>query len=931
MKFTRCIVALLSLVVLMASCVDESEQLKINTSVEGNAVTICGRITAFDDRLVDTRAGKTTEESYSSSMAMAVFPILEDNESGNKYLADCISYVHLKGSNVNFTVDRSKLRETYGEDYDNKEFALYLFANMPELPATMNELTNKSFDFFMTEAAYINNSGIRRPQKGFPMVGSLGDYVTEGADGNKFVLIPTEGDGENKKIKLPSLNGTPSDYIPIPLKALYAKFSFVINVNPDQHIQNGVDPAFTLESYTLNNIPSSVHAKAGSNNDHTDVLDGSVSATVETTITESGTIEFDFYLPERCLTPNPKASEYLYPLGANGTEVYENAVREEDRCYLQRFKPMLVTQGQKATYITLNGHYKDHQNHDWHVTYDIYLGEDNYSDFNFYRNKNYINNVVIRGLTASNDESVGGAGVFIDHRVNVKRRLPIIINLQRETMLDSHFEVRPLRIRYPGTSLPDGAKVKVEILNSDGTDVNIPTWVRMEHNNGGSETDTHLVSGKRKYFTIDLIDELSEQKDGKFPGKSNTVLIGNPNENETFWLYIDQCNEVALGNPNQMREAMVKVTYNPDTSEEQSMEYKICQHLLYPVQTTRNGEGEDGSTYTYYIEYEEEYLHNFDSEDSYGSTEEAGMEWGLNGIQLSNEYDAFVLSHSVGGDDNFWDNFGDFTGRQNQAFESLNPKPKYDFYLYRDIIDILGEHFQESLLVDGKYADKLKLQDFNGYNLNLSIRDELLSDINKNKPEAKINGITLEELPKSAFAYCYNRNKRNSNGEVVSQDWYLPAIDEIEDIMEFAYGDFDDEFQDNMYWSCQPAYTRTSVELQRYNRPFLQGWKPLAGHIYYGSYFSDDTSHARATKALKENGVFAGVPSSGADASMHRDGIIYIALLATKETQLGDPVGTGVNPYTNHPANKPRVGGKEAKARVRCIRKSEGVTVVEDN
>ena len=238
MKFTRYIVVLVSLVVTMCGCVDESEQLTVKTSVDGNTITITGRITAFDDRLVDSRAGKTLEESYTSSMAMAVFPIEEDT------LGKCISYVHRQGTNVNFTIDRAKIRDDKDDEYDNKPIAIYLFANMPDLPATNAELNDSSFSFFM-EKAY-NNSSIRRPQKGFPMVGSLGDNKTGGADGNTFVLIPTESVDGNTKIKLPELNGIPSDYIPIPLKALYAKFSFDISIQPEQHIPDGTTPTFTL-------------------------------------------------------------------------------------------------------------------------------------------------------------------------------------------------------------------------------------------------------------------------------------------------------------------------------------------------------------------------------------------------------------------------------------------------------------------------------------------------------------------------------------------------------------------------------------------------------------------------------------------------------------------------------------------------------------
>lgn len=914
-KFTRYIVVLLSFVTIMTSCVDGNEQLIINTSVDGNAITISGRITAFDDRLVDTRAGKTPEESYTSSMAMAVFPINDGK------LGECISYVHRQGSNVNFTIDRAKIREAYDDIYDNKPIAIYLFANMPELPATMSELTDKSFSFFVNKV--YANSGISRPQKGFPMVGSLGDNITVGADGNEFVLIPTEEVDGNTKIKLPLLNGNPSDYIPIPLKALYAKFSFAISVQPDQQIQEGTTPTFTLESYTLNNVPTEVYAEAAKNTDHKSVSGSAITTTVGSSVTEGGSLEFDFYLPERFLTPTTFASSYDYPLGDNGAKIKESAVREEDRRYLQRFKPMLVGSDQKATYITLNGYYKDYQNHDWHVTYDIYLGEDNYSDFNFYRNKNYINNVVIRGLTASKDQSVNGSAVFIDHRVNVIRSLPIIINLQRETMLDSHFEVRPLRIRYPGTSLPDGAKVKVEILNSDGTNVNIPTWVRMEHNNGGSATDTHLVSGKRKYFTIDLIDELSEQKDGKFPGMSNTVLIGNPNENETFWLYIDQCDEVALGNPNQMREALIKITYtdtDPNTDVEEPIYYKLCQHLLYPVRTTRlatdvNGTSVSTGEYIYYIEYEEEYLHNFDSEDRYGNTDEAGMEWGLNGIQLSHIDKAINIKADNSGLDWIASIFG--WNKQeivDNGINRMDPKPYYDFYMVRDVISTtpITPYAFDGLSFTNKIVSYLKEKN-----------SAHQTDGESNAKIAKVENISLEEEPKSAIAYCYNRNKRNSDGKVVSVDWYLPAIDEIEDIMENAYGDFDTEFQGNMYWSSQPAYYKYESTWQLSS--FLGGSNTLPG-----VYYMDNTNRARATRALRENGVFEGVPNSGDGTYATQNGSIYAPLWGDPTINMEVPV---LNPSydtecKNYGGNLARTG---TKARVRCIRKSEGVTVVEDN
>ena len=770
-KFTRYIVVLLSFVTIMMSCVDGNEQLMINTSVDGNAITISGRITAFDDRLVDTRAGKTPEESYTSSMAMAVFPI-NDGELG-----DCISYVHRQGSNVNFTIDRAKIREVYGKVYDNKPIAIYLFANMPELPATMSELTDKSFSFFVNKV--YANSGISRPQKGFPMVGSLGDNITVGADGNEFVLIPTEEVDGNTKIKLPLLNGNPSDYIPIPLKALYAKFSFAISVQPDQQIQEGTTPTFTLESYTLNNVPTKVYAEAAKNTDHTSVSGSAITTTVGSSVTEGGSLEFDFYLPERFLTPTTLASNYDYPLGDDGANIKESTVREEDRRYLQRFKPKLVAEEKKATYITLNGYYLDHQNHNWQVSYDIYLGEDNYSDFNFKRNTNYVNNVVIRGLKASKDQNVTGEGVFVDHRVNVERSLPIIINIQRETLLDAHFEVRPMRLRLVGENIPTGTSATVTILNENGTETDIPDWIRLEvSGNTTDHIESGVSAGKRKYFTTDLVTNTLKDK-----GKS--VTISNlTSANQTVWIYVDE------NTTTQSRAAIVRVTYDNNESQD----YKIVQHGLYKV-TSSDGER------TYYIEQYEEYLYNYDAEDSYGQTKEEGMPWGLPNVQLSNEHRSFTNSRG----NTSWDNY-----------VNNNILPTYDFYIEKH---------------DGDFAAEAGATMVHSY-----AGQHFTEDIVK-KSKNGVSNLTMDQQASGAVEYCYNRNKRNSDGSITKILWYLPSADELEDFIVPAYSSFE-EFQDNYYWTSQPAYIR--------NVYYYEDGSNTFPFIVY----DDNPEYARATKVV---------------------------------------------------------------------------------
>lgn len=94
--------------------------------------------------------------------------------------------------------------------------------------------------------------------------------------------------------------------------------------------------------------------------------------------------------------------------------------------------------------------------------------------------------------------------------------------------------------------------------------------------------------------------------------------------------------------------------------------------------------------------------------------------------------------------------------------------------------------------------------------------------------------MTLNENPRSAAEYCYNKNKRNDNGYVNNMQWYMPAIAELEYYLEKYYADFP-EFQENFYWSSSPNY--------------------------YGDRDDRDYSGARSTMISLQNGTFSHVTS----------------------------------------------------------------------
>ena len=919
MRLSRYITAILAIFIAASCTIDTTDDLPIVSGGGSDCqFKFEARATRFDDYNVTTRANKTAEEAYVSSMALVVFPV------ENGAIQPCISYARLSGDNLTFTIDRKQLRESLvaageREDrYNGVPFALYVFANM-DLPATFGELSDeqKKLDWYLKEYYHENTNGIRRPQNGFPMYGSLGDFITEGADGKKFILMPNVGAG--KADVLPTVDGTPSDYIPIPMTALYAKHSFSIRIEPDQELNEGIIPMFTMTGYKVCNIPAGVEVdwSAGSENmeeNGSEVLQNEASVVVNGQAISNATIDFEFYLPERLLIPDTLADDFEYPFNKDGSTVegYNN-VREEDKRYCQRYKKQLLGDDQKATYIVISGQFRNHQGHTYKVDYTIYLGADNYGDFNIKRNAHYINKIVLRGITASSDQSANDDGFFVDHRVNVERSLPIIVNLQRETKLDSHFEVRPLRIRYPladGESLPAGAKVTVEVEAK--TDDAI--WVRLEHNNGGTANDTYCASGKRRYFTTNLVTSTLQNdgtSNGHKVGKKIEIDLTGSNQ-EIIWIYIDQCDyydgqTVGEVTYDDSRQAIISVTYEDASGKQEPHKYTLNQYTLYPVKTTRSTSDVEGSAtasgnYTYLIEHEEEYLYNFDSDDNYGQTEQAGMKWGLDGIQLSHLYSALHVKAST------QSGWGSLIGEDvevmcNNALNDNDINPKYDFYLPRDT--------QNS---------SLEIRSFVGYQFNKEIRNYLISQ-HVNNDKAKINAIALDEPPKSAYAYCYNKNKRQSDGTVAEKDfvWYLPAFDEIEDIAEVAYGDFGTVFQGNLYWSCQPAFSSIDIEFDYWEKGSIFGSFKQYDDII-GNYYIDDTDRARATRVLMIGGVVQGVPPSGSNPMGKQYGELRVTSslfdIAPIYTHGNYVEYTDVVPYANNPGNLSR----SDYARVRCVR-----------
>ena len=685
MRYIRFIAAFIAIFATTSCFVDDIEQIDVPSEGRDD-ITVVARVARFDDREVDTRGTKNDAEANVTCMAVAIFPIV-DGAIGN-----CVFYDFREGNQLLFTINRQETKNgAYIYNVD-KPYVMYVFANLPTM--TEEACANKSLDQ-MKAMAYSVES-VKIPTNGFPMVGSLGDTITPEGDGKTFILKPTSPTNPT----LPLVNGEESDLLNVPMKAMFAKVNFTIKVTPDQTVDTHLTPQFTLKSYSVNNVPASVDFAMGGkprlNHSVTDNVTSVIGPFVDpmpllndTKIARgTQTINFTFYLPERFLTPTYQSHDGSMD-GQNGYYDYPFPVvggkyRAEDLDLRQRFKPLLPD-GQAATYVTINGTFRDHQQHEFDVTYNVYLGNDNYGNFDTERNCEYFHYINIRGILNSDDQVAYNPKeempVSIDHRVNVNRVEPIIINLRRETLLDSHFEVRPLRIRKNPAYTGDlsKAKVKVEVVYDKTPD---QKWIGLERSYGNgvhSGSATYLVAtdlaadrqnslGKRKYFTTDLTTNTLAKAIGALDANGysteggQSVIVPITTEDEAVWIYVDEALVAEAGDAT--RKATIRVSVAEDgTNYGTPIDYVIQQRQLFPV--TYNN-------ITYLIEYEEEYLHNFDADDSYGQTDFEGMQWGLPNEQLSHSHRAFFAT-------------GVFSGVMDWLLDNDDVKPFYDFYLTRDI------------------------------------------------------------------------------------------------------------------------------------------------------------------------------------------------------------------------------------------------------
>lgn len=564
----------------------------------------------------------------------------------------------------------------------------------------------------------------------------------------------------------------------IRLEALMSRID--VNLKLASDITENSLPALTLVDWTAINIPDRVALTTSevTGTNWSDTWTGSVTTPYQRTIyNKNGEISFSFYMFE-----NRQNAEWVADddenwhdksqLNENG--LYPPGIKDYQKQY---YKPYLANKDAAA--LELHAFYSTY-NEDgsgsatYEVRYTLYLGANHTDNFQVKRNHQYKNNITIKGLMQA---GTNPDHVTFDARVNIlDDNNDFYITILRERNHDAHFCVTPMDVylfadteKKPTMDvilgeIPEGSEEPVI-----GT---IPEWIRMEkipavnmaegtvpegwdknkyveaktyiddEGNKYPDPTWHAGNGKRKYFTTKLL------KTDLLSGTKVSI----ENSRDRIYFYLDE-----NLSDSQDRSATVTLIYKENGIEVSRRTLTLGQTHFLPVTITEWYDWGILKDYyhtaprTIYMEAYEEYLDHYDPLDEY-QTEQiyTGLPWGLSGETIS---DIGVTRYV------YWTEL--WTEREGNQNFTIPARENY----YQ------GLEFTNQII---KGAGQ-------------SIR-------------------SLNQPPRSAAEYCYNKNKRSEDGTVATdcQKYFLPGIRQMEESFTKYYNDIA-EFQNNFYWSSSAA------------------------------------------------------------------------------------------------------------------------------
>lgn len=747
-RYLKYIFIALTATIVAASCIEEMQLEQPVT--QRDELTLVPRVKSFTNQYV-TKAGYSSAETKISRLAVLVF-----NSDGNLVHlqeAENATSVMLNKSMLNTPAQSSKLASS----------TLVMIANVE-----LDDITKA------------DGTSIRDNKGGLTLVG-LNDYSltfdeaqTVVSDlGEDFTGFPMVGTRSGVNL---SPSNEPAAALEVPLQILFAKINFSISVEAGTENQNITSPSFSLGGYSVHNVSQATSytppTGATLSTAYAYKEEGYVGEATGTASLNGPPVTFTLYVAE---------SRFLH--NSDLTGIYPSADWLNTTTYdhlKQQYKPVVADLATGlpgpglATYVTLKGTYLDYRGAQWNVNYDVYLGKDNHSNFEVDRNSEYTNHITIKGIR--NNSSHNGEGqVWLDHRVDVSATTDNAANvtITRETLIDAHFEVRPLRVRWDSRQYT-GARIYLP-TESDGSLIN---WIGIERFTGSNCQDISLYchngelsTGKRRYFTEDLIAELQAitGENGVQSSEDGRKYLNLAND-DCAWIYLDENVSFSGNMPASDREASIVVEFIPAEGDPKIEEYKIKQRGLKTV----------GS---YNIESYEEYLHSYDSEDTYTlSTNpidytQKGLAWGLDRVKISNDYIVSAAPLS-----------------EIDIIVTIDPK---DYISWR--YDYFHDNDQPSGDTYYKYVKDANSWSTSANRTGLNFTDHAAS-------LAEIKIMDMATIPENAYQYCLSKNKfevdSDGNTELVIH-WYLPDVYELQTILGESL--ISDIGTDAYYWSSQPS------------------------------------------------------------------------------------------------------------------------------
>lgn len=599
--------------------------------------------------------------------------------------------------------------------------------------------------------------------------------------------IPENGIPMVSKVEMNLVNPSSKEHI-VELTSLMSRID--VNIKLESDITDNNYPSLTLVDWTARNLPLKCAFSEPTGNAQTgdkwseETWTKSINTSLQRTIyNKNGEISFSFYMFENIQkaewvadegevwqgTPNPDNPASLYP-----SEIIE---KEENKYQMQRYKPYLANSN--ATAVELHAFYSTYNETGsgaatYEVRYTLYLGANYTDNFEVKRNHKYENNITIKGLT---QVGTNPDHITFDARVNVKDQdNKYYIAMLRERNHDAHFCVTPMDVYLFEDVEGSNVNPTMEVILGDvpegaETPSSIPDWIRMEKICAADmEAGTVTQSGFTEYVSPDNGTHLATHE-AWYAGNGKRAfftkdLLKNPEKlaEKGKRVRIDKTRDRVYFYIDENlelkdREAIVTLIYKENGTEKKRRTITIGQTHLLPI-ITQNGK-------TIYMEQYEEYLDHYDPLDEH-RTEQIydGLPWakentGLDNYNIEQLYSDHITIGGVTYPSQQYENVG-------QIF--FDGYPYTSFIIYR--------------------AEQMIMH--------------------------------LNAQPRSAFEYCYNRNKRNDNGtlnlsyiprktvglvgdEVYEEDineskWFLPGIRQMEDALKAYYTTYR-EFQEKFYWS----------------------------------------------------------------------------------------------------------------------------------